>query len=349
MDRKIIILVPRLDFSGPVRGAIALLNGFLHLGRDAQIIPVYEGKKKIFTKYNNFLTKEKNFIKKVYLLKNFCNSEVNKSERKLVIITFCFIADFISWISGFGNQTISSVRGDLYKNYKDDYGIKGVFLAWLHYKILSKLKVLTALNEPMTLYLKNYSSNVFKIPNFLDEKNIQCEYKKLSGAFRFVFVGKLSKRKAVLETLDAFYKVLNFFPDCQLHILGEGAIKKTVLKKIKDLNLNSKVKFHGFIEDPLKIVSNCDVFVLPSYSEGISRAAMEALFLGKRCIMQNVDGNNELISSNLQGVLINQMLDLSDEMIKMLKRGRIDDKMRLPKNFRQYNCVKQYIDLTAKF
>ena len=76
---------------------------------------------------------------------------------------------------------------------------------------------------------------------------------------------------------------------------------------------------------------------------------MEALYLGKRCIMQDIDGNRELIKSNRQGVLINDISELTDALLGMLRLGRITDEMRLPREFRQDRCTKRYIEVMDKY
>jgi len=345
MEVSITILVPRLDHSGPVRGAIALFNGLNVLDASVRIIPIYDSMIEYNVPTDDFLLREKSFYAKIVRLKKNFSYEKKNKVKKQVIISFCIQSDLIAFMSGLGGITISSVRGNLYQNYKDDFGVSGNIIAWLHYNILSRLNILTALNQTMKRELSTYSQNVVLIPNFIDEQNIDNSGKQPDGAFKFVFVGKLSKRKAILETLEAFALCVSQYPDIELHVIGIGPLMDEIIKIVKEKNLRSNVTIHGFLNNPLQIVKECDVFVLPSYSEGISRAGMEALFLGKRCIMQNVDSNIELIESDKQGKLIDNIVELPDAMIEMLLVGRIPDNIILPKKFRQDQCSSQYMNL----
>ena len=59
--------------------------------------------------------------------------------------------------------------------------------------------------------------------------------------------------------------------------------------------LEKQVRFLGFREDVLALLSLMDVFVLPSLSEGLSIALLEAMAAGKPIIATNVGGNPELV------------------------------------------------------
>ena len=50
--------------------------------------------------------------------------------------------------------------------------------------------------------------------------------------------------------------------------------------------------------------------VLPSFSEGVSRSALEALFLGVPCVLRDVDGASELIHDGINGYLFNENSEL---------------------------------------
>ena len=111
---------------------------------------------------------------------------------------------------------------------------------------------------------------------------------------RFIFVGSLTK-KSGLATLDAFEVTYKSHGNCELLYLGLGPLEKKLKNKIEKLELSKCVKLLGQIDDPFFYLIKSDVFVLPSFSEGTSRAALEALYTGLPCILRDVDSNNELI------------------------------------------------------
>ena len=98
-------------------------------------------------------------------------------------------------------------------------------------------------------------------------------------------------------------------------------------------------------------MNDSDLLVLPSFSEGTSRAALESLFLGIPCILRNVDSNNELIKPEFNN---GELFDNDDELAELMisqalkSRERIERKNLLPDNFKQENIKKKYIDLIQK-
>ena len=97
-----------------------------------------------------------------------------------------------------------------------------------------------------------------------------------------------------------------------LDIIGDGPLMDVVKRQVASNKfLRERVNIHGYLENPYDLIADFDYFVLPSHSEGISRAAMEALFLGVKCILKEVDGNRELIDSEDKGFLFSEDADLS--------------------------------------
>ena len=61
------------------------------------------------------------------------------------------------------------------------------------------------------------------------------------------------------------------------------------------------VNFHGYSEDVRKFLTNCDVFVLPSYHEGMPRSALEAMSMSKALLLSDIPGNQGLIRNGENG------------------------------------------------
>jgi glycosyltransferase involved in cell wall biosynthesis len=77
-----------------------------------------------------------------------------------------------------------------------------------------------------------------------------------------------------------------------------------------------------------------EIFVMTSISEGVSRSLMEALYLGKLCIVSDIDGNRELIQNNKNGYLFNSKQELVDIIQKQLVNIFSNNKNLLPDKFR---------------
>jgi glycosyltransferase involved in cell wall biosynthesis len=129
--------------------------------------------------------------------------------------------------------------------------------------------------------------------------------------------------------------------------VGVGPESKKIDEDARIFNLIDFVRQHGFLSNPESIVINADVFVLPSLAEGISRAAMEALYLGIPCVLRDADGNRELIIEGVNGAIFTDELDLPDAMLRAAKIARLNPERKclLPFSFRQSFCARKYIKL----
>ena len=72
-----------------------------------------------------------------------------------------------------------------------------------------------------------------------------------------------------------------------LNIVGEGEEKENLISLTKNNNLESIIKFHGFIQDPIQFYMDTDIFCLVSETEGQSLALMEAMANFSACLVND--------------------------------------------------------------
>lgn len=141
----------------------------------------------------------------------------------------------------------------------------------------------------------------------------------------FVYVGRVVKDKGIEELIKAFQKVAEKHPKVRLSIFGEGNI--TYYKK---MSLNCEgIVFHGMTLAPLKALAENQIFVLPSYMEGLSLALIEAAMMEKVIIATDVGGNSEIVINNETGLLVSpgSAEELADKMCYVLDNKKDTDKM----------------------
>jgi glycosyltransferase involved in cell wall biosynthesis len=84
-----------------------------------------------------------------------------------------------------------------------------------------------------------------------------------------------------------------------------GPMERELKKFITQNNIKDKVIFCGARNDIGSILSSLDIFVLPSYTEGLSTALLEAMTCGRAIVCSDIPGNRELLTHNKEGLLVN--------------------------------------------
>ena len=164
--------------------------------------------------------------------------------------------------------------------------------------------------------------NVVVIKNgAVDEKKEHMAIKAVPHSF--VFVGRVVDYKGIAELLMAFSKVREKYPKTVLNIYGAGEIDE--FKKIA----GKGVVFHGETKEPLKALAENDIFVLPSYREGLSLSLLDAAMMGKKIIASDVDGNPEVIENKVSGLLVpaKSVEKLTEAMMWMIENPKEASKM----------------------
>ncbi len=123
---------------------------------------------------------------------------------------------------------------------------------------------------------------------------------------RIVFTGRLIHAKGVQDLIEAFSRVANKRSLLQLVIVGDGGHKEILANQACRSSHSNQIIFTGGVDHDkiTDILSTCDIFVNPSYSEGLPTSVAEAAGLGMPIIATDVGGTNELIFDKGTGLLV---------------------------------------------
>ena len=117
-------------------------------------------------------------------------------------------------------------------------------------------------------------------------------------------VCRLISYKGIATLLESFLLVLRREPASRLVLAGEGPDRSSFEEQARKLGLGSAVHFLGSRRDVDTIYPLLDVFVLPSYTEGISLTILEAASCQVPIVATNVGGNPEIITHGQTGLLV---------------------------------------------
>lgn len=340
--------------AGPVKGAIALANSLvgeiettlvsLKVGTspDALIDPR--------VKYISLASNSKRIISRYKKYISLLKSAGGRST--VVSISICLSPDLLNWFCRKNAIICSSVRANNLINYKMIYGFIGLPLAIAHLVLLRRYDHVVVMSSSMGKqvgYYINKSPQI--IGNFIEEKVLD-KYRKVYNnnchTIKIVFLGTLNERKQPILLINSVNELKTQGFDIVLDIIGDGPLRSSLDNLICTLNLKNSVKMHGHLSEPYHILARADVFVLPSLSEGISRAAIEALYLGVPAVLRNSDGNSELINNGVNG----ELFDLDEELpFKLISAAKINTaqikrrKCLVPCLFRQAIAARDWINL----
>lgn len=145
--------------------------------------------------------------------------------------------------------------------------------------------------------------------------------------FIFFFAGRLLRDKGILEYLEAGRRLAEFYPNILCWIAGEQEPENPAAlsqAQLKPYFSHPAFRYWGFQEDIRPMMANADVFVLPSYREGIPRAVLEAMAMGKPVITTEAAGCKETVAHGENGFLVpvGNVQALFEAMVEMMEMGK---------------------------
>ena len=128
--------------------------------------------------------------------------------------------------------------------------------------------------------------------------------KPLSGPV-IASIGRLSPEKGHLDLLEAVAMLsLNGGPKPSIVLAGDGPDRERLEARTKALGLESLVHFPGYVARPDRVLEETDLMVLPSHTEGLPNAALEALVMEVPVLATRVGGTPEVVEDGVTGRLV---------------------------------------------
>lgn len=224
--------------------------------------------------------------------------------------------------------------------YPNSKGLKEFILAQKYCNV-DKLKVLGKGSS------NGVNVDYFSPDHFKNESKCILELKKEididNEDFIFVFVGRIAKDKGILELIQSLDRLTKLERKVKLLLVGTfekitGGFNEETQNRIIN---NENVRFLGRFDDVRPYLSISDVFVLPSYREGFPNAVLEAQSMGLPCIVSDINGCNEIITNEYNGLIVPPKT--IDELYKAMKTiMKNTDKFNFYKSNSRVNAVENY-------
>lgn len=123
---------------------------------------------------------------------------------------------------------------------------------------------------------------------------------------RLFCAARLSPEKGLIFALTALKLLHDKGYELQLVLAGDGPSRSHLQALAHRLEISERVIFRGFLteDEIIEELESSDLFVLPSFVEGIPVSAMEAMAIGVPVIATNIAGTSELIEDRKTGLLV---------------------------------------------
>jgi glycosyltransferase involved in cell wall biosynthesis len=116
-----------------------------------------------------------------------------------------------------------------------------------------------------------------------------------------LFLARLEPEKGAATLLDAWPAIQANIPDAMLLIAGDGSDRAALEARA---GARPDVRFLGAVRDPLPYLQAADCYTLPSCSEGLPNALVEALATGLPCVATMIGGSTEVLDHGRLGWLV---------------------------------------------
>ena len=148
------------------------------------------------------------------------------------------------------------------------------------------------------------------VPNWTaDAELLKIGRRRLSedpaSTSRLLFLGWLEEAKGIFQLLDACERLAkdHMF---QLTVAGRGSAEATARERVEGSSISDRVEFAGWVERGglATLLARCDILVLPSWSEGLPNAVIEAHAAGVAAIASDVGSVPDVIQHAKTGLLV---------------------------------------------
>lgn len=204
-----------------------------------------------------------------------------------------------------------------------------------HYKpavsfSINKSDVVTSVSQSLkddTYKLFNIKRDIHVIPNFIElDKNREfigpCQRSLIAKKEERIIthISNFRKVKRIPDIIRIFYKIQEQIP-AKLLMVGDGPEKEKAELLCQELGILDKVIFFGNSNEIDKILSNSDLFLLPSETESFGLAALEAMAWGVPVISSNSGGLPEVNFEGVSGYLsqVGNVDEMATNALKILK------------------------------
>lgn len=267
-------------------------------------------------------TADSNILANIFSRLNKAIARLFKFSKKILFHEYDFILIFVADGLSFWEKGFMSLLAKIFTRSKVILAPRsGFIINDLNRKgFLSKFINLVFKKVDIVICQSRYWKNLFEIciavkddsrfviiENMIDFENYSSfPIRNTNGIVNILFMAWVTRNKGIYELIEAakLLKEENF--QFKLIIAGNGEDFENIRQEIELSKLTKYVEMKGWVIGPekLQLLSESDIFVLPTYFDGYPNSLMEAMAAGKACVASNVGSIPDMIDQMESGIII---------------------------------------------
>lgn len=194
------------------------------------------------------------------------------------------------------------------------------------------------------------------IPNAIDLKKFAFNQEKrdelrsqlgIKDELVIGHVGRFMKQKNHDFLIDVFAAVIKEKPDAKLLLIGEGPLENEIKAKVTRLSLEHNVLFLGVRSDVADLYNVMDIFVLPSFYEGLPVVGVEAQANGLKCLFSDKVTRESRVLQSMEFISITDADDWKNVIFqndivrkeRILSENEVMTKFSIDKSAMKLQCM----------
>ena len=339
---KILMIGPARSVNG---GISAVVNNYYSVGLNKEVDLEYIGTMEDGSKWHKLKVAIRAFVKFITKVSKYEIVHIHMASDVSLYRKLPFI-----WLTKvFGKKLVIHQHGGNIKQFY--YSECGIIKQQFIKKMLRKADEFLVVAP----YLKDIFKNIVEedkivvFPNAIEiPKEINVDYKEQN----LLFLGRLCKEKGIHELLDAVKDLKWEFPNLNLYLGGVWVEEEL---EVKARACGDFVHYLGWIDKEKKdeCLRKCNIFVLPTYFEGLPMSLLEGMAYGCACIATEVGGIPQVLTDRKDGLMIpaKNVQSLKDSIRELLQNRNLQEELgtnarkNVKENFEISRSVQKLIQI----
>lgn len=203
---------------------------------------------------------------------------------------------------------VYTVHGTSLRVWKDiRKGILSPFFYWMERIVLLSIKYDAEISVSSDfLQYRNINKNIYVIPNGVEVSKFERVKVEKGSKMKILWVGRMDKIKALNYLIQAVPYIISRYKNVEFHLLGSGSQEGNWKKLVFEKKLAPYIFFVGRKtgKDLIWEYKSANIFVLPSFSEGMPLTLLEAWAAKLPVVVTKVGGMANLVKNEVNGYLV---------------------------------------------